>query len=131
MTEDILQAKCIKIANELIPQTRGILYAIPNGAYLANKHQAMKLIATGMMPGVADLVLDISNKTHTTLKLELKLKSGKQSPAQLQWEKIITQNGHKYVIIKTISQFINTITEYLDIPNITLPQDIIEQYDNY
>ena len=131
MTEDILQAKCYQTANQLIPQTRGILYATPNGAYLANKQQALKLISTGMLNGVSDMVLDKTNGKYTTLKLELKLKSGKQSPAQIQWEKIITEAGHKYVVIKTLSQFIDTITEYLGLPKITLPQDLIDKYDNY
>jgi len=131
MTEDRLQAKCIRVANDQIPTTRGILYAIPNGAYLANKHQALKLIATGMLPGVADLVLDKSNGVYSSLKIELKLKSGKQSPAQIQWEKIITANGHKYIIVKTLSQFLNEITDYLGLDQIILSQQEIDEYDNY
>jgi len=131
MTEDRLQAACYQAANKYIPTTRGILYAIPNGAYLANKHQALKLIATGMLPGVADMTLDKANNTYSSLKIELKLKSGKQSPAQIQWEKIITTNGHKYIIAKTLSQFINSITDYLGLPQIILPQNLIDEYDNY
>lgn len=131
MTEDKLQAKCFQTANKLIPTTRGLLYSVPNGAYLKDKTQAMKLIATGMTPGISDLILDIPNQNYHGLKLELKLKGQKQSQHQINYQNKVTSLGYHYVVIYTLSQFLDTLTTYLSLePIIVSEQDNIE-YNNY
>lgn len=130
MTEANLQAKCYQTANKLIPQTRGLLYAIPNGAFLANKTEALKLIATGLLPGVADMTLDIpspDNKYHG-LKIELKLKTKTQSEHQIKYQQNVTAQGYQYTITYTLTEFLNTITQYLQIPSVTHNNP---EYDNY
>lgn len=131
MTEDKLQAKCFQSANKLIPQTRGLLYAIPNGAYLKNKAQALKLIATGLTPGIADMALDIPNQLYHGLKLELKLKNQKQSQHQINYQNNVSKQQYLYKVVFTLSDFLNTITEYLSIPKIMLSDNDITEYDNY
>jgi hypothetical protein len=128
MLESTLQAACYKTANHLIPITRGYLYAVPNGAYLANKTEAMKLIATGLLPGVADMCLDLPNKQYHGLKIELKVKGKKQSDQQKLYQKRVEAVGYKYVVVDTLTDFLNSITDYLNIDPV---QHNLPEYDNY
>lgn len=131
MTEDKLQAKCFQTANKLIPETRGLLYSVPNGAYLKDKTQAMKLIATGMTPGISDIILDIPNEKYHGLKLELKLKGQNQSQHQINYQNKVTSYGYHYVVIYTLSHFLDTITNYLSIPSISVSEKDDIEYNLY
>ena len=131
MTEDKLQAACYSTANKLIPITRGLLYSVPNGAYLKNKVEAIKLLSTGLLPGVADMALDIPNSNYHGLKIELKLKGKKQSQHQINYQNRVTQQGYKYIVVDTLSKCINGITQYLEIDSISLDQKLVDEYDNY
>lgn len=115
MSEDLLQAEIYKQINHLFPITRGLFYAVPNGGY-RNKAEAIKLIATGLLPGVADLILDIPNNQFHGLKLELKLKGKTQSPNQIKYQENVTKHGYLYTVAYTLSQAIQIVAEYLNLP---------------
>ena len=115
MSEDLLQAEIYKQINHLFPITRGLFYAVPNGGY-RNKAEAIKLIATGLLPGVSDLILDIPNNQFHALNLELKLKGKTQSPNQIKYQENVTKHGYLYTVAYTLSQAIQIVAEYLNLP---------------
>jgi hypothetical protein len=129
MSEDKLQAEIYKQINHLFPITRGLFYAVPNGGY-RNKIEAMKLLATGTLPGVSDLILDIPNQQFHGLKMELKLKGKTQSPNQIKYQQNVTKHGYLYTVVFTLSQAIQIIAEYLNQP-IPPTDPNLSEFDNY
>ena len=74
-----------------------------------------KLKAEGVVAGVADLILLVTNKAFGALLIEMKKPGGIQSAAQRQWQGIVTTNGeYKYVICRSIYDFMREIREYLN-----------------
>jgi hypothetical protein len=73
----------------------------------------------GVVPGVADLQLAVSNyQTGKTtyshgLFIELKYGPGKQSPAQIAFEQAVTAQGYQYSVCRTLEEFMNVINTYL------------------
>lgn len=84
VTEDQLQAKCYQWAYNKYPKIRGLLFSVPNGG-TRNIREAMKLKATGLTPGIPDIVLAIG-----PVGFEFKTDVGVLSPAQIrvhaQWK---------------------------------------------
>ena len=75
-TEDQLQAQCYQWAFNTYPTIRGLLFSIPNGGH-RNQIEAMKMKATGLTPGIPDMVL-----ISPIIAFEFKTAIGKLSPAQ-------------------------------------------------
>ena len=107
MSEDILQAEIFKwyhnnycLKNH---KPRHCIFAVPNGGY-RTKREAMKLKATGVVAGVADLIIIQDN---TTLFVELKKPTGRQSKEQIEFEKTVTDLGFKYYLIRSLDEFKN------------------------
>lgn len=65
------------------------------------------------MPGVADILLLRDNGTYGYLCIELKTSTGRQSEPQKEFEKAVGENGGKYVIVRSLDEFMTIIGEYL------------------
>jgi hypothetical protein len=101
MSEDHLQADCYQWAWNTFPDTRRLLFSIPNGG-TRNTREAMKLKATGLTAGVADLLFLWNGKTFA---FELKVGSNKQSENQKLWEMTATPHIEKYYLITKFEDF--------------------------
>ena len=121
--EHNIQAACVRWFNLQWPQYRGLLFAVPNGG-ARSKATAGKLKAEGVVPGVADLILLVPRcvKAHDdegwyntihALCIEMKTKRGYQSQAQKEWQKKVEAAGYRYVIVRSVEQFIKEINDYL------------------
>lgn len=88
------------------------LFAVPNGGRRDDVTGA-KLKAEGALAGVADLILLKSNRFYGALLIEMKTKKGTQSDAQKEWECEITKDGYKYVICRSLDDFMKVVTDYL------------------
>ncbi len=111
--EHRLQCACVAWFRARFPQYAHALFAVPNGGRRDGVTGA-RLKAEGVIPGIADLVLLKSNARHGALLIEMKTPQGRQSPAQQQWQKLITaDNRYKYVICRSLEQFIEQVTTYL------------------
>ncbi len=100
--EDFLQQQIIIwYKNEYQRHEKGLIFAIPNGGS-RNVVEAKKLKETGLMAGVADLII-LHNKK--TLFCELKTDIGKQSEKQLIFQKKVEALGFEYKIIRTLNEF--------------------------
>lgn len=112
--EHRIQQACVRWFNIQYPHLRGRLFAVPNGGR-RDVVTGAKLKAEGVVAGVADLILLVTNKAFGALLIEMKKPGGIQSAAQRQWQGIVTTNGeYKYVICRSIYDFMREIREYLN-----------------
>ena len=112
--EHRIQQTCVRWFNLQYPHLRGRLFAVPNGGR-RDVVTGAKLKAEGVVAGVADLILLVTNKAFGALLIEMKKPGGIQSAAQRQWQEIVTRGGeYKYVICRSIYDFMREIREYLN-----------------
>jgi len=127
--EDKLQSECVKWFRYQYPELKKLLFAVPNGANLTDT-QRMLFAQTGMMPGVADLILLIQKLGYGSLCIEMKTrkgdiynitgvnrivkKNGLQKIEQHEWELSAISHGNKYVICRTFDEFKREIEAYLN-----------------
>jgi len=84
---------------------RSIILSIPNGGF-RNKIEAMKLKATGLLPGASDLIIIHKGKIYF---IELKDEKGTQQPNQKDFEKRVNDQGYDYLIFRDLLGFQNFI----------------------
>lgn len=110
--EHRIQSACVRWFGYQYPTLRGLLFAIPNGG-ARSKATAGKLKAEGVVAGVSDLIMLVPNKHHHSLCIEMKTQKGKQSPAQKEWQVKAESEGNKYIICRSLDDFMNEIKDYL------------------
>lgn len=112
--EHRIQQACVRWFNLQYPHLRGRLFAVPNGGR-RDVVTGAKLKAEGVVAGVADLILLVTNKAFGALLIEMKKPGGIQSAAQRQWQEIVTRGGeYKYVICRSIYDFMREIRDFLN-----------------
>ena len=110
--EHRLQSACVQWYRAQFPKMKHNLFAVPNGAR-RDRVTGAKLKAEGVLAGVADLILLKSNRYYGALLIEMKTVKGQQSETQRQWQTAITADGYKYVVCRSLEEFISEVTEYL------------------
>ena len=100
-SEDQLQAACFKWSWNERPQTRRLIFHIPNGGK-RNRIEAVKFKAIGLLPGAPDMGFIWNGITYY---FELKIETGKLSPVQEKIHKIWKANNIDVIIIKSIDSF--------------------------
>ena len=68
----------------------------------------------GMLPGVADLILLKSNRFYGGLAIEMKKPGECQRPVQKEWQKECEAAGNKYVVCRSLDEFMKVVTDYLN-----------------
>ncbi len=112
--EHRLQVACVRWFHAQYPKLSRRLFAVPNGGR-RDAVTGAKLKAEGVLAGVADLILLKSNSTYGALLIEMKTKAGRQSSTQKAWENdLIRANEYKYVVCRSLTEFAQTVREYLD-----------------
>lgn len=94
------------------PKMRHNLFAVPNGGR-RDAVSGARLKAEGVLAGVADLILLKSNRFYGALLIETKTRTGKQRESQKEWEAKITADGYKYVIVRSLDDFMKEVKSYL------------------
>lgn len=111
--EHRIQCACVRWFNVQYPKLHGRLFAVPNGGR-RDVTTAAKLKAEGVVPGVADLVLLMSNRDYGALLIEMKTPKGRQSDSQKKWEKTVCADAeYKYVVCRSLDDFIREVDSYL------------------
>lgn len=111
--EHRIQCACVRWFNVQYPKLYGRLFAVPNGGR-RDATTAAKLKAEGVVPGVADLVLLMSNRDYGALLIEMKTPKGRQSDSQKKWEKTVCADAeYKYVVCRSLDDFIREVDSYL------------------
>lgn len=89
-----------------------LLNSVPNGGHRSATEAAI-MKAEGVVPGVADLELNIARGGYHGLKIEMKTDTGRQSPSQKAWQTQIEAQGYKYAVCRSFDEFVKIIENYL------------------
>ena len=102
MTELQLQTECYKWAVNTYKELRfGCLFHVPNGG-TRNKVEAMQMKASGVVPGIPDLILINKGKTYG---IELKTTIGKLSDKQIKVHESWGNQNIEVFVIRTFEEF--------------------------
>lgn len=110
--ESHIQRNCLTWFRLQYPELRLVLFAIPNGG-ARNKREAGILKAEGVTAGVADMILLTPSGSYGALCIEFKTEDGSQRQSQKEWQQAAETAGNKYVIVRSIEDFIREINTYL------------------
>ena len=80
---------------------RCVIFAVPNGGS-RSVVEAMNLKKTGVLSGVADLIVLMPLKM---LFIEVKTDTGKQSPNQIDFKQRVEALGFQYFIVRSLAEF--------------------------
>jgi hypothetical protein len=109
--EHVLQATCIQWFRANYPTMAPLLFAVPNGAKRTRTEAAIKK-SEGMSAGVSDLILLVNNGIYGSLCIEMKAGSS-QSREQKRFQAYADAAGQKYVIVRSLQEFADTVDTYL------------------
>lgn len=110
--EHKLQAACVRWYRLQYPKMKHNLFSVPNGGK-RDAVTAAKLKEEGALAGVADLILLKSNRFYGALLIEMKTKTGRQSDMQKEWQQKITNDGYKYIVVRSLEEFQSEVKSYL------------------
>ena len=114
--EHHIQCACVRWFNLQYPQYRGRLFAVPNGGG-RSKVEAARLVAEGVVAGVSDLILLLSNHDYGALLIEMKTsaKHSRQSQRQQWWQSLVTANDeYRYVVCRSLDDFMREVKQYIN-----------------
>ena len=86
----------------------------PEAPLLGELSSGARLKEEGATSGVSDLILLKSNRFYGGLCIEMKKPGARQSPAQKEWQKDAEANGAKYVVCKSLDEFMKVTIDYLN-----------------
>ena len=110
--EHRLQVSCVRWFRMQYPNLKNVLFAVPNAARRSQR-MGVYMKEEGMLPGVADLILLKNNHSYNTLCIEMKTSQGVQSYTQKKWQTSVEYNGNKYILCRSLENFIQEINDYL------------------
>ena len=95
------------------PQYKLFLHHSPNGGK-RDAIEAAKFKQMGVRAGFPDLILLVPNNSYPFIGIELKSGKGNQSEHQKEYENEFERIGAKYVVIRSIGEFMKVVNEYLN-----------------
>ena len=110
--EEQLQVACVRWFRLQYPKLSALFYHIPNEGKRTIQAGA-RAKAAGIVSGAPDLKLDVARHGYSTMDIELKTKTGKQSPNQKEWQNVAESNGHLYVVCRSLEEVMAKVNEYL------------------
>ena len=103
--ESGLQKACVQWFSYQYPKLRLVCFAVPNGGKRNTKEAAI-MKSEGVTAGVADMLLLTPRGKYGALCIEFKTDDGAQSESQKVWQRAAEENGNKYVIVRSLEEFI-------------------------
>lgn len=110
--EHKIQSSAFRWFRMQYPHMKHNLFAIPNAGRRSEREGAY-MKEEGLLPGVADVVLMKSNRFYGACFFEFKTDKGRQSDFQKEWERKITNDGYKYVIVRSLDDFMREVNQYI------------------
>lgn len=111
--ESSLQINCVTWFRLQYPNLATLLFSVPNGG-LRRRTEARIMKAEGMTAGVSDLILLVASKGYHSLCIEMKYGNGRQTEYQKMWQQKAEEQGNKYIICRSVEEFIRSVSEYLN-----------------
>ncbi len=108
--ESKLQIQCVNFLKKFYPN---LLFT---GGFAGEKLtllQAIRRKRMGYSPGTPDLIIFKANKNFHGLMIEFKSETGYQTKEQKEFQIRAEKEKYKYIIIKSLQQFISEIQNYL------------------
>ena len=117
MSEGKIQADCYRWCYNERPETRKLLFHVPNENDRADSNAIQGAIRKrlGLVAGVADLILLMPRGSYHGLCIEMKDAHGTQKPAQKEWQVIVENQGYLYRVIRSLEEFKELINWYLSL----------------
>lgn len=110
--ESRIQQVCVNWFRWSYQDLAANLIAVPNG-YRTTATQARIAKAEGLTAGAADLILFVPGGKYHALAIEMKTATGRQQPSQKRWQEAVERFGYKYVVVRSLDDFILEIRDYL------------------
>lgn len=112
--EDDLQKACVRWFDLQHPALAPLLHHSPNEGLLpAGAVQGAKRKAMGVRAGFPDLVLLVPSAPYGYLCVELKSVTGRLSGSQRDYRNLVRKAGGRYVVVRSVTEFIDEVTKYL------------------
>lgn len=112
--EDDLEMSCKKWFDYAYKKHKLLLHHSPNEGLLPKTEKdGAKRKSMGVRAGFPDFILLVPNKDYPFMAIELKTQSGKQSESQKAYQKAVETAGGKYVICRSLQEFMNEINNYM------------------
>ena len=126
--ESRLQEACVTWFRLQYPKLTLLLFAVPNGGsrtrrtivragrVITYSPEIQQMKKEGLTPGVADLILLKPSSGYASLCIEMKTteKGSQQRESQKIWQQAAEQAGNKYVVCRTLEEFMKVVNEYLE-----------------
>lgn len=109
--ESDIQKSCVSWFRLQYPKLAKLLFAVPNGG-ARGRIEAAIMKGEGVTAGVADLILLYPTPKHHGLCVEMKTPTGKQQDSQKQWQRTVEAVGYKYVVCRSLEDFMNVVWGY-------------------
>lgn len=115
MKENKIQANCYQWYHNNYclkhHNPRCVMFSVPNELAGTNKIAMMQAKAMGLVSGVSDTIIILPN--GNIIFCEFKDATGKQTDKQKEFEQIIKNLGHTYILIRSFEEFKNEILSRL------------------
>ena len=112
--ESILQRQCVKWFRLQYAGIGNLLFAVPNGGF-RSPIEAKIMKGEGVVSGVSDLILLYPSGVYNSLCLEMKAPGGRQTDNQKAWQLLAEAHGNKYVICRSLDEFMSEVNKYIKI----------------
>ncbi len=110
--ESRIQQGCVRWFRYQFPNLARLLFAVPNGGARDRVTGAI-LKGEGVVAGVSDLILLVPAGPYHALCVEMKTRTGHQSASQKEWQAEVEKHGYRYVVCRSLDDFINAVYGYL------------------
>ena len=115
--ESTLQPACVRWCRYQYPHL--VISAVPNGGS-RNVREAQRLKAEGVLAGVADLVVLLTQ--GKSLYIEMKVKGNHQTQNQKDFQKKVIALGHTYAVCYTFEEFQKVVENYISVGDYFAPK---------
>lgn len=110
--EEKLQKLCVAQFLWRYPEYYRLLHHSANEGSGDAKRGA-RLKALGVQAGFPDLILCVARQGYHGLAIEMKTEKGRQSESQKEYQRLLEREGYKYVICRSLDEFIVIMRDYL------------------
>lgn len=118
--ESRIQQSCVRWFRLQYPKLALNLFAVGNGG-ARGKTEAAIMKGEGVTAGVADLLLlapSASGEFHgLCIEMKTTQKGSRQSDSQKVWQAAVEAEGYKYVVCRSIEEFMAAVTGYIPPPS--------------
>lgn len=112
--EDKLQIACKAWFDAQWPELSLLLHHSPNeGKLMQHDRDGAKRKAMGMRAGFPDFIFLHPNKFYSYMAIELKSAKGRQTERQKEYEQAVRSAGGKYVIVRSLDEFMRVVDGYI------------------